>query len=249
MTRFPAKSSSLPALALLLAAAAVCNSAGCGCVARHQNAAGVKYYQQGQYPVALKQFEQAAKTNPQSADAFYNLAATTHRMGLQNKDMNLMVQAEGQYHQCLDLNPNHVDCHRGLAVLLTETNRVPQAFTLLRNWTVQSPTLADARVELARLYEEYGDIPTAEAQLQQAIQIDVRSARAHAALGQIKEKKGDLSQALVNYQRAYSINGRQPGVADRIAMLQRQTGSSGIPANVPATPPRSAALPQGRLNY
>lgn len=238
-----------PALAALLAAVASCLTAGCGCVARHQNAAGVRYYQQGQYPVALRQFQQAAKSHPQSADAFYNQAATTHRMGLQNKDMNLMVQAEALYHQCLDLNPNHVDCHRGLAVLLTETNRVPQAFTLLRNWTVQSPGLADARVELARLYEEYGDIATAEAQLQQAIQVDVRSARAHAALGQIKEKRGDLSQALVNYQRAYSINARQPGVADRIALLQRQTGSSGLPANVPATPPRSATLPQGRINY
>lgn len=229
--------------AMLVVAAAVCFSTGCGMVARQQNVTGVQYFQRGQYPVALERFKQAAETDPNSADAKYNLAATTHRLGLQNRDMNLMIQAEGLYHECLDRDPNHVACHRGLAVLLTETGRVPQAFTLLRNWSVQSPTLADARVELARLYEEYGDLTTAEAQLQQALQIDVNSARANAALGQIRERKGDYQQALINYQRAYALNRSQPGIAERIAMLQRQTGSAGVPGRLPATPPQSASLP------
>lgn len=236
-------------LAAALAAWAACSSTGCGLAARQQNVAGVRNFQQGQYPVALRQFQQAAQIDPKSADAKYNLAATTHRMGLQNRDMNLMIQAESLYNECLDRNPNHVDCHRGLAVLLTETGRVPQAFTLLQKWTVQSPGLADARIELARLYEEYGDLATAEAQLQQALQINVGSARAHAALGQIKEKKGDPQQALVNYQRAYSLNSAQPGIAERIAMLQRQTGSTAVFGTMPANPPRSATLPQGRVNY
>lgn len=236
-------------LAALLAAVAACPLTGCGMVARQQNVAGVRYFQQGEYPVALRQFQQAAQADPNSADAKYNLAATTHRLGLQNKDMNLMIQAEGLYNECLDRDPNHVSCHRGLAVLLTETNRVPQAFTLLRNWTVRSPQLADARIELARLYEEYGDLSTAEAQLQQALQADVNSARANAALGQIRERKGDYQQALVNYQRAYALNRSQPGIAERIAMLERQSGSTAGRTSLPAATPQSASLPQGRLNY
>jgi tetratricopeptide (TPR) repeat protein len=232
-----------------LVAVATCLLGGCGMVARQQNVAGVRHFQQGQYPVALRQFQEAAKADPNSADAKYNLAATTHRLGLQNRDMNLMVQAEGLYNECLDRDPNHVACHRGLAVLLTETNRKDQAFTLLRNWSVRSPTLADARIELGRLYEEYGDITTAEGQLQQALQLDVNNARANAALGELRLKKGEYQQALINYQRAYALNRSQPGVAERVAMLQRQTGSAGAPASLPATPPRSATLPQGRLNY
>ena len=235
----------MPAIAMMLIAV----GGGCGMVARQQNVTGVRYFQQGQYPVALRQFQQAAQSDPNSADAKYNLAATTHRLGLQNRDSNLMIQAEGLYHECLDRDPNHVACHRGLAVLLTETGRVPQAFTLLRNWTVQSPMLADARIELARLYEEYGDLTTAEAQLQQALQTDVNSARANAALGQIRERKGDYQQALINYQRAYALNRSQPGIPERIAMLQRQTGSTAAPAALPATPPQSATLPRNRLNY
>ena len=249
MTAFPSVNRLVLFPAAILAALAAVLPAGCGMVARQQNVTGVQYFQRGQYPVALERFKQAAQSDPNSADAKYNLAATTHRLGLQNRDMNLMIQAEGLYHECLDRDPNHVACHRGLAVLLTETGRVPQAYTLLRNWSAQSPNLADARVELARLYEEYGDLTTAEEQLQQALQVDVNSARANAALGQIRERKGDYQQALVNYQRAYALNRTQPGIAERIAMLQRHTGSAGVPANLPASPPRSAALPQGRLNY
>jgi len=235
-------------VATSLIAAALCGS-GCGMVSRQQNVSGVRYFQQGQYPAALRQFQQAAQSDPNSADAKYNLAATTHRLGLQNRDTNLMIQAEGLYNECLDRDPNHVACHRGLAVLLTETGRVPQAFTLLRNWSVQNPNLADARIEMARLYEEYGDLTTAEAQLQQALQVDVNSARANAALGQIRERKGDYQQALINYQRAYALNRSQPGVSERIAQLQRQTGSAGISASLPVNSPRNASLPQRGLNY
>ena len=160
-----------------------------------------------------------------------------------------MVQAEALYNECLDRDPNHVACHRGLAVLLTETNRKNQAFTLLQNWTVRSPNLAEARIELGRLYEEYGDVKTAEGQLQQALQLDVNNARANAALGELRMKQGDYQQALINYQRAYTLNKSQPGVAERVALLQRQAGVAGVPATLPATPPRSATLPQGRLNY
>ena len=99
-------------------------------------------------------FDSALTIDPQNPDTYYNKAAVYHRMGLANRDQNLLTQAESLYNQCLDLNPNHVDCHRGLAVLLCETGRSDKAFTLMTNWVEQSPQNAEARVELARLYEE-----------------------------------------------------------------------------------------------
>ena len=104
-----------------------------------------------------------------------------------------------------------------LAVLLSETGRTDKAFTLLRNWTVQSPQNADARVELARLYEESGDSNSATTALNEALALDMRNWRAHAALGRIKEQAGDYPQALQNYQLAYSINRYQPELQQHIA--------------------------------
>src|SRR5215207_3818331 len=95
--------------------------AGCRMVSTGRNVDGVRYFQQGQYPVALQRFDAAQTADPRNPDTYYNKAAVLHRMGLVNRDQNSLTQAESLYQQCLSLNPNHVDAHRGLAVLLTET--------------------------------------------------------------------------------------------------------------------------------
>jgi tetratricopeptide (TPR) repeat protein len=236
----------LSAIRCLAVLALLISAAGCRMVAQGRNVDGVRYFQSGQYPTALARFDSALTIDPQNADTFYNKAAVYHRMGLATRDTNTLTQAESLYNQCLNINPNHVDCHRGLAVLLAETGRTDKAFTLLRNWTVQSPQNADARVELARLYEESSDPRSAETALNEALALDMRNWRAHAALGRIKEQAGDFPQALQNYQLAYSINRYQPELQQHIAMLQSRvnpiqaTPAAGTTA---ATRSASAAVP------
>ena len=175
-----------------------------------QNMQGVRLFQQGQYQPALQEFQKALSSDPKNADACYNMAATTHRMGAQKSDQKMLAQAETLYNQCLDLDPKHADCYRGLAVLLVETGRQDRAFNLLKNWASADPKSADARIELARLYEEHGDFETAKVHLNQAILADQNSARAWAALGRLRERVGDYPQALANYQRSWSLNPRKP---------------------------------------
>jgi tetratricopeptide (TPR) repeat protein len=230
--------------ALLLAA-----TAGCGMVAQNRNAQGIRYYNRGQLAVAQSRFEAAKQASPQNADAYYNLGAVAHLQGFQSKNQAQLAQAESYYRQCLGLNPNHVDCHRGLAVLLAQTQRVDQSFELIKTWCVTSPQSADARIELARLYEEYGDLRTAELQLQQALQLDVNNPRVHASLGSVKEKTGDLQQALANYQRSYSLNTFQPGVPERIASLQQRVGSAPATNLAPAGSLRSAGAGFTKRSY
>ncbi|MFV1964781.1 MAG: tetratricopeptide repeat protein [Pirellulaceae bacterium] len=185
------------------------------------NLQGVRLYQQGQFGPALQQFQQAVSADPTNADAYYNMAATLHKMGSQSGDRDLLDQAETLYNQCLDAHEDHTDCRRGLAVLLVETGRPDSAFKLLKNWIAANPDSADARIELARLYEEFGDLETAKLHLNQAVMSDQHNHRAWAALGQIRERLGDYDQALTNYQRSWDLNTFQPGVADRIATLNR----------------------------
>jgi tetratricopeptide (TPR) repeat protein len=217
----------------------MCGGIGCRMVSQGRNVDGVRYFQQGQYPVALQRFDAALTIDPKNADTYYNKAAVYHRMGVANRDQNLLTQAESLYNQCLDLNPDHVDCYRGLAVLLTETGRVDKGFALLRNWTVRSPQSGEARVELARLYEEYGDPRSAETALNEALALDTRNWRAHAALGRIKEQAGDYGQALQNYQQAYALNRFQPELQRQIAALQSRVG----PVQAGLTPPVSPGSP------
>ncbi len=196
---------------------------------------GLALYQQGQYQAAIPFFQQSIAAQPQSSDGYYNLASTYHRLGTQRADRNLINQAEQLYNQALDLDDQarrqgyaveNPDCYRGLAVLLAETERPDKAFTLLKNWSQNNPRSADARVELARLYQEFGDSESANNQLQQALRLDQNNARAWAALGYLREQSGDPAQALVNYQRALQLNRSMPAVSERIATLQSQPGAT-----------------------
>ncbi len=90
---------------------------GCRVTSMGQNTMGVRLYQQGRYSEALQQFQTAQVSDPSNPDTYYNLASTYHKLGVAQKDAKLIEQAESLYNQCLDLQPNHVDCHRGLAVL------------------------------------------------------------------------------------------------------------------------------------
>ena len=215
-----------------IALGAVSAGSGCQMAANGYNLQGKRLFEQGQRQAALQEFQRAVSADPKNADAYYNLAATMHQEGKMQGDKTMLAQAETLYNQCLDYAPDHVDCHRGLAVLLVETGRQDRAFKLLENWAMRSPNIAAARVELARMYEEFGDAETAKLHLVQAIKVDEHNSRAHAALGRLREQSGDYAQALANYQRATNQNNPPPGVTDRIAALN-QAVLGGINVTVP----------------
>ncbi|QEG02504.1 photosystem I assembly protein Ycf3 [Stieleria maiorica] len=211
---------------LLLAAAPLLVSAGCSWTASGKNVLGAQLHQQGQYTAALQQFQQVVAEDPTNPDGYYNLAATTHRLASQRNDEALFRNAEALYNQCLDHDPNHIECHRGLAVLLMDTGRPDRAFALIKNWASSNPQASEPRVELARLYEEAGESGTALKYLEDAVQLDANNSRAWLALARLRETDGDLPQALQNYQRALALNNTQPMIAERVAALSRQINSN-----------------------
>jgi Flp pilus assembly protein TadD len=208
--------------------------AGCRTAADFQNLDGVRMYQSGNHQAALQRFQQSVAANPTNPDSYYNLAATLHRTGVLTKNSDMLKQAETVYNQCLDLDENHIDCHRGLAVLLVETQRPDSAFTLMKNWAARRPDLADPQIELARLHEEFGDLESAKLHLNQAVLVDQHAARAWTALGRIREQAGETDQALANYQRSMVLNPNQPLLQPRIAAIQRSL-TPDINISVPGT--------------
>lgn len=219
----------------LLAGLALASAIGCSnFAAQGRNAEGVRLYQQGRYHEALRQFQESTYTDPMKPDGYYNLAATHHRLGLLEGRQSDLDQAETYYNQCLDRDPNHRDCYRGLAVLLAEQGRNEEAFRLLEGWVDRQPGAADAKIELARLFEEFGDRPAAKEHLIDALAVEPDNPRALAALGKVREDMGEPGQAMVDYQRSLWHDRFQPQVASRIAALRSTT-----------TPPLSITGPDG----
>ena len=177
-------------------------------------------YDQTRYEEALSQFQQATNNDPNSADGYYNLAATYHRLGNLTQDPVNIRQAEDHYNLCLDKDGNHPDCYRGLAVFLVEQQRSEEAFRLLKRWAERSPTLAEPRIELARLSEEFSDREAAKEYLIEALSVDHKNPRALAALGRLREQMGEHQQALHNYRQSLMHDQFQPDVRARVASLQ-----------------------------
>jgi Tfp pilus assembly protein PilF len=207
-------------------------------VSNSRNADGVTLFQRGQYQEALQQFQEATYADPNNADGYYNLGATYHRLGQLRSQPDSLARAETCYRQCLERNPNHRDCHRGLAVLLIEEKRTPEAFTLIQTWAAQSPSMSEPRMELARLYAEFGNKEAATNTLADAVQRNPNDARQWAALGKVREESGNYSQALANYQRSLEINSAQADVAARVVVLQRALAQQPL-----ALPPPPGTLP------
>ena len=197
---------------------------GCRWTSTGQNTVGVGMFQQQRYSEALQQFQPALRSDPSNPATYYNLASTYHRIALSSKqkDERLIHQAESWYHQCLDLQPNHVDCHRGLAVLLAESGRPDSGIRLLKDWAAKNPQASAPRVELARLYQEFGDASLAERYLDEAINLNTNDFRAWAAKGQMREKNGDLQQAKKDYEYSLALNNQQPELYRRVASVNAQ---------------------------
>jgi tetratricopeptide (TPR) repeat protein len=226
------RSSRAPRRRVMIAAWLALLSAGSGCavVSDTQNSQGVRMFEQAYYQGALQRFQQAVQSDPSNPNGYYNLARTYHQLGKLHHQQSDLQQAESYYHQCLDHEPNHQDCYRGLAVLLVEQGRSADAFKLVQGWTARNPSVAAPRIELARLYEETGNREAAKQQLIDAVAVDPGNARALAALGKLREDLGETAQALANYQRSLSVNPNQPQLAARVAALS-------IPAAPVFTPP------------
>ena len=233
-----------------------CNLVGCTRIV--QNGTGVTLYQQGRYAEALHMFEQAKQANPTNPDTHYNLASTYHRLGTAAKDQKMLENAEAIYNQALELSPDHVECHRALAVLLVETGRPDKAFTLLKRWAQRSPNISDARVELAKLHQEFNQTKIAEQYLDEALAMDPNNARAWAERGRLRENSGELMQAVQNYQQSIALNSLQPELYQRIGALNVRltqnimatTGTSiaGTPTSSATPALKSGITPPTSLN-
>jgi tetratricopeptide (TPR) repeat protein len=225
-------------------------ASGCNNMASQAaNVEGVRLYTQGNYQQASDRFQQAIAQNPNSPEGYYNLAASLHKTGtLYNRPADF-GQAEILYNQCLERDPSHAECHRGLAVLLTETGRQPEAFRLLNSWDAASPESPEPKIELARLLEESGQTEQAKTQLVEALTVDPHNARALTALGRLRDQSGNYAQALSDYQRSLAVNRFQPDVAARVAQLQAVASPQPAIAAAPSAEPRTASGWQPAVRY
>ncbi len=213
LIRYPWK---LVSIGLLIVCVAVC---GCNMAVNRNNNKGRQAYESGQYSQAITDFQRALTLDPQSSDAYYNLASSYYQLGKQSQNPQWIAQSEQLFRQSIAIDDSNVDAHRALAVLLIESSREKDAFELVENWKLRQPQSAEPLIEMARLYQEFGDNRRATDLLSDAVRVDSANVRALKALGYVREQQGQLNLALDNYNRALALDNRQADVAQRIQQI------------------------------
>ncbi len=208
-------------------------ASGCRSFTAHAlNAEGVRRMERGQVADAANYFQRARATDPDDADSCYNMAILAHQRAVRSQSEPDFRQAEEYYRQCLDRNPSHADCYRGLAVLYADEGRVEDGFLLLESWATQDPGNPEPKIELARLYNEYNRLNRAEVCLQQALAIDPNNVRALNGLGYVFEQKGMYADASAVFCRSLQIMPRQQAIAQR----QNYLAQNRLPRQAPYNP-------------
>ena len=95
-------------LALYVGLSLVVMAGGCNLAANNHNVQGRRLFEQGQYQQAVASFQRSLSSNPQNADAYYNMGSVYHHLGRQQKNSQWVQHAQQLYSQAIGLNPNHV---------------------------------------------------------------------------------------------------------------------------------------------
>ncbi len=113
-------------------------------------------------------------------------------------------QAESYYQQCLARNPNQPTVNRGLAVLLAEQNRGPEAIAMVQRWAQISPQSPQPYIELARLNDEFGNKAAAQ------MRSSKRSATIRTIPARSPRSASSAKKPATRNRRCSTINARSP---------------------------------------
>lgn len=155
-----------------------------------------KYYQQGNYTVALDELRQALEVDPGYAPAYGML-------GLVYMDLGDRDRAEDSFQRALQLRPNDPDLNNGYGWFLCQTGREQRSIEFferaLRDPLYRTPAkpLHNAGICSLRL----GDEAQAEKYFLRAFEVDPSNAIAMLNLGELYLRRADLDRARFYAQR------------------------------------------------
>jgi tetratricopeptide (TPR) repeat protein len=162
---------------------------------------GTIHYSEGEYDKARKAFKEAARRDPDNAEAHY-------RLGLAYRELNEMDYALRAFEQSIRINPDYTEAHYDLGMAYKKFNRYDAALNSFRAAVRLDPGSADAQYYLGDTYLDAGLKKEALAAFLKAVEIKPDHAEAHYGLGRIYVMFSDIGAALREYKILLSLDHR-----------------------------------------
>ena len=130
----------------------------------------------------------------------------TFSQALQNHKKNNLQVAENLYNETLKLNPNHVDAHNNLGVILLQSGELQKAKSCFEKTIEINPSNASAHNNLGVIFKNLAEFQKAKGCYEKAIEINPSYASAYNNLGIVFKKLKELQKAKNCFEKTIKIN-------------------------------------------
>jgi len=180
-------------------------------------ALGVILQSQGFLEQALATQQQAVKLATHDADALYNL-------GITQKALAQVADAEQSYRQAIAIEPRHAQAHNNLGIVLQEQQQFEQAKNHYLQAIAINPHYAEAYNNLGYVLKELGNYAQAEQYYRHAIAINPQYAKAHNNLGCLLKELNRATEAQSHYHQAITLNPAYGDAYNNLGILLQEAG-------------------------
>ncbi len=151
---------------------------------------GASYYQQGNYPVAIQELQQALAIEP-------NYAPALGMLGLVYMDLGERDKAEENFRRALSVAPDDSDINNNYGWFLCQTGRPKESIAYFTKALANPLYLTPARPlhNAGICSRSAGDEKAAERYFLRSFQVDPRNPVAMFNLGELYLKRGDVERA------------------------------------------------------
>ena len=153
---------------------------------------------QAQGKDALQAFQKTAGLMPNDPEVQLNL-------GVAQKNIGKLDDAEASYRRALKLDPDYAEAHNNLGLVLKDLGQLDGAVASYRRALQIKPDFAMAFNNLGIALMDLGQLDGAVASYRRALQINPGYAEAHYNLGIALMDLGQLDDAVASYRRALQI--------------------------------------------
>ena len=129
----------------------------------------------------------------------------TFALAVQNHKRNNLQVAKNLYYKTLKSNPNHVDAHNNLGIVLYELGEHQKAISCYEKVIQIQPNDAAAHYNLGKILNEFEDFQKAISCYEKAIQIQPNYTAAYYNLGIVLNELGEFRKAISCYENAIQI--------------------------------------------
>jgi tetratricopeptide (TPR) repeat protein len=186
---------------------------------RNEFTYGAAFSQAGYYDQAIREFNLALETDPDYAEAHYNLGTLYLKQGKAD-------EARRHLERALELRHDYPDALNNLGLLAAQAGDSAQAIRYFQQAIDQRPDYALAYYNLGNVCRREGRISEAKQALDRAVALAPDDAEVNYGVGMLYAQLDDAERALQYWQHALEIRPDYPEALNNLGVLYMRQGKT-----------------------